>query len=508
MSKENKWSSSRPYWGDLHCHCGISYGHGTLEYALTTAREHLDFCSITGHAGWPDIPADRERYGRVIDYHAAGFARLGSAWPKIVEEVSGYNREGSFATFSSYEWHSLQYGDYNLYFPGDCAPLVEASNIEELHSICDRYGALAIPHHPGYPQGLRGVSWDAFSESRSPLVEVFSMHGCAESDNAPYPYLHHMGPRTTSSTAIAGLNANHKFGFIASTDSHAGFPGHHGGGRIAAYARDLTREDLWEAFRSRRVYAVTGDRIVLKSWINDAFMGEVLNDSSTCRCVEVKVTSSDRIDHVDIVKNGRLLARRNGTECKPPDSSSTGLVQAKFRIEWGWGEKHEPTHWEASLRLGDGRILDVEPCFRGLSLLSPKGQEYLEKDLPRHKITSRESREVTWRSVTLGNPSFLHPSTCALVVEVEAPIDAPVRLLVNGKALCTSLRKLFGSSVASPLRGWLSESVCIHRAVASDEYHLHWIAEDVPESDTDYYYVRVAQENYDWAWSSPTWITR
>ena len=38
------------YWGDLHSHCSISYGHGTVDQTLARARQQLDFCSITGHA--------------------------------------------------------------------------------------------------------------------------------------------------------------------------------------------------------------------------------------------------------------------------------------------------------------------------------------------------------------------------------------------------------------------------------------------------------------------------
>lgn len=44
-------------WGDLHNHCGITYGFGSLQNALKIARSHLDFCCITGHAMWPDIYA-------------------------------------------------------------------------------------------------------------------------------------------------------------------------------------------------------------------------------------------------------------------------------------------------------------------------------------------------------------------------------------------------------------------------------------------------------------------
>ena len=31
------------YYGDLHNHCAISYGHGSLEEALRNARAQLDF---------------------------------------------------------------------------------------------------------------------------------------------------------------------------------------------------------------------------------------------------------------------------------------------------------------------------------------------------------------------------------------------------------------------------------------------------------------------------------
>ncbi len=52
----NAYDGLHAYYGDLHNHCGISYGHGSLEDALLNAREQLDFCSVTGHALWPDMP--------------------------------------------------------------------------------------------------------------------------------------------------------------------------------------------------------------------------------------------------------------------------------------------------------------------------------------------------------------------------------------------------------------------------------------------------------------------
>ncbi|MEN8716436.1 MAG: hypothetical protein ABF384_16095, partial [Verrucomicrobiales bacterium] len=53
---DNPFQNLRPLYGDMHNHCGISYGHGSLEDAISNAEEQLDFVSITGHAHWPDMP--------------------------------------------------------------------------------------------------------------------------------------------------------------------------------------------------------------------------------------------------------------------------------------------------------------------------------------------------------------------------------------------------------------------------------------------------------------------
>ena len=84
------------YWGDLHSHCSISYGHGTAEQALMRAAGQLDFCSITGHAFWPDMPTDRNVYGEIIDYHHEGFATLSKNWSELLRlQAEGPSRAGS-----------------------------------------------------------------------------------------------------------------------------------------------------------------------------------------------------------------------------------------------------------------------------------------------------------------------------------------------------------------------------------------------------------------------------
>jgi hypothetical protein len=50
------------YYGDLHNHCEVGYGHGSAESAYQNAITQLDFASVTAHTQWPDMPKE-ERLG-------------------------------------------------------------------------------------------------------------------------------------------------------------------------------------------------------------------------------------------------------------------------------------------------------------------------------------------------------------------------------------------------------------------------------------------------------------
>ena len=89
------------FWGDLHSHCGVSYGHGTAEQALARARQQLDFCSVTGHAFWPDMPSDRSIYADIIDYHREGFARLATYWDELLQQHAKATEPASFIALPS-----------------------------------------------------------------------------------------------------------------------------------------------------------------------------------------------------------------------------------------------------------------------------------------------------------------------------------------------------------------------------------------------------------------------
>ena len=53
-----------------------------------------------------------------------------------------------------------------------------------------------------------------------------------------------MGPRQWEGTIQYGLELGNKFGIMASTDQHSGYPGSYGDGRIGVLAPSLTRDAI------------------------------------------------------------------------------------------------------------------------------------------------------------------------------------------------------------------------------------------------------------------------
>ena len=252
------------FWGDVHNHCNVTYGHGDLADALAAARQQLDFVSVTPHALWPDIPGENDpRLNWVIGYHTEAFKRLrAGGYDKYLAAVEAANRPGEFLTFPSYECHSMEHGDHVALFRDFDAPLVECISVPDLKEKLKDYDCYVTPHHMGYITGFHGYNWAAFREDRqTPFVEMFSRHGLAESDTGDYDYLHDMGPRIWEGSIQYGLEQGHKFGLMCSTDQHAGYPGSYGDGRIGVYAPALDRDAIWENMGKRHVCGVTGDKI-------------------------------------------------------------------------------------------------------------------------------------------------------------------------------------------------------------------------------------------------------
>lgn len=494
------------YWGDLHSHCSISYGHGSVEQALLRAKQQLDFCSITGHAFWPDMPTDRETYADIIDYHNIGFARLARNWQSLLDQQTQISDEGTFLALPSYEWHSGKYGDHNIYAAGPELPLQGAPDLPQLRNILAEQNAIAIPHHIGYKAGYRGINWKHYREDISPFVEIFSLHGCSLAQDAPYPMLHDMGPRDGGSLAEAGWKMGHKFGIVGGTDHHAAYPGSHGDGRMGVFATSLTRDALWEAFLNRRVYAATGDNIDARLFINDAWIGSEISAPGT-RHIQVAVRGMDKLDKVELLRNGRVIHR-----FFPQPAETQPSRRYRLRLTWGWGRKDKLIDWNAKLTLSDGSITAVDTCFSGQPVVAPKeqvGDEEIpdDQDLP-HALLERTDRTVTWRSITKGNPTMRHQTTQGLSLEIESALNSKLTVEVNGNRYEHTLAELIPAARSHYLQSWLSEAIQIGPAVPLEECQVEDEISDEPENETDYYRLQASQHNGQWAWLSPIWVGR
>ncbi len=504
-----------PFFGDLHNHCGISYGHGRLEDALLNAREQLDFCSVTGHALWPDMPEPDATIQTIVDFHLAGFARLREQWDDVQRTMADFHRDGEFVTFLSFEMHSGADGDRTILYKGAEGEILAADDLGDLHRQLRELGpnVMAFPHHIGYKQGQRGINWATFDAAFAPVVEIISMHGCSEADEGPRPFLHSMGPSDHSSTFSYGLAQGHIAGVIGSTDHHSAHPGSYGHGRAGVWASANTREAIWEALWARRTYALTGDRIIVQFALDGAPMGAVLSGQRR-REITFNVVGGAPLDAVDIIKNGSLLRRFSPTSSPAgagpaKQTAATGdPVHTKLLLEVGWGARGVRVDWDVRFGISGGRLLAVEPRFRGAEVVAP---QEADPTVDQQGHTSHWTREgehaVAFRTVTHGNPNNMTPATQGMCLEAELPLDAEVWAEINGRCVSYPVHYLVEGARAGRLGKIDSPAYRFHRAPRWDELAWQGAFEDDDAPDEDAVYtLRVRQSNDQWAWSSPIWV--
>ncbi|MEZ5278123.1 MAG: hypothetical protein R3F07_17200 [Opitutaceae bacterium] len=497
----------KTYWGDIHNHCAVSYGHGDPERVLNNARQHLDFVSITGHAFWPDMPTDLQRHNAIILYHLGGFAKLQRYWGDLLHKMEASNRPGEFVTLPSYEWHSREYGDYNAYFGSHQVPLVDGPDLAGLAARLANEEApfILMPHHCGYPKGHRGLNWEAFIPEVTPLVEIYSNHGCGEADDAGYEYHHSMGPRVGGSMVRRGLLLGHRFGFSAGTDSHDGYPGHYGHGRIGVLAEKLDLSSIWDGMMNRRTVASTGGRFGVEFAMGAGGIGQVVGREARMP-IRLCIEGNGPIERVDLIEgsNGRCRVRR----LAGPDLDF-GFVPGRYKvkIECGWGREKQRSDWDVSCRVDDGRLLGVERCFRH--------SDYpMDEMASSEEIVEQDDSGVRWLARALANPSgmtggthFNAGGTQAVVLDLDLGDRSRLRVTAGDVDFDLPVQELACGSIGRPISGFGSPALKLHRAVPEREFtFLHESVFEPPvDAAAGFVYARVLQSDGQMAWISPIW---
>jgi len=469
MAREHGYSA---VFGDLHNHCDISYGHGGLGDALANAALRLDFVSITGHADWPDMDTHDPRIAHIVDFHQKGFAKLRTRWDSYLEEMASFEEKNGLVTYPGYEIHSNEHGDYTIVGRDHDLAMSLADSPDNLRAIFkEKFGLSGIletatgtshqitelpaappvmlfPHHIGYRRGARGVNWESFSEELSPLVEIHSMHGLADTDRSDKPSLHSMGPWQHYGTMEHGLAIGKMFGVIGNTDHHSGHPGSYGHGLAGAWSVSRDRSAVWDALYSRRTWAMTGDAARL--WFS---VGETPMGGETAKATvrpghiagRIDVDSTAAIDYVELRANGA----RQMVWWETPPSGETD-EEAIVELELGWGERGKVAKWEVSIVVTNGEVLEVVPRFRGPEVVSPL--DVSGQGIPTHHTNlGRHGNSVRFTTTTWGNMTNSTPSTQGLALRVSSPQTARLEVVMNGRRERRGVGDLLQGSISGNL---------------------------------------------------------
>ena len=335
MEVVDEHSCERIFWGDLHCHSSLAQALEPPEflYAYAQHEEALDFICHTEHDAGTNSRWVGERWRDWKPPVNCLREYIEAIWDYRKHLVRKHYEPGKFVTFLGYEWASNLYGHMNVYYATDDAPIFYPEDFWQESftpaALWDRLGdleAFTVPHHPSHrirsqPGGfVSGWDWDFYDERRVPLVEIYSKHGNSEHFGCPRS----IADQVPEGCVQAALARGYKIGFIANTDTHASRPGSdlsgdlyvRQGGLTAVFAPCLERRAIFEALRCRRCYGTSGQRIIVRFWVNDAFMGEevALDDPNLRKSVRIQIAGTAPLAQVCVVKNNQVMYETSGPQ--------------------------------------------------------------------------------------------------------------------------------------------------------------------------------------------------
>ena len=449
----------RLFWGDIHGQTGETVGTGSVASYFPGARDQalLDFAA-----------------------HAANdFQVTAGHYAEIQRMVKQHNTPGSFVTFLGFEWsgNTPGGGDHNVYFLHDDEPIHRSSHwqLEDwsdaaedrypITAIYDEYhgrsDVIVIPHIGG-----RRASLDYHDDSLTPFIEINSVHGRFEW------------------FARDAMERGLRVGFVANSDDHTGrigtaFPTERHrvrGGLMGVWALELSRESLWEAFRARRVYGTSGERIALQFSADGHPMGSayVAQSPPTLRVAASGTAGIDRVEFWQgptLWQTHRIADPAPGTEIKVMWSGSRSKGRNRRLL------------WDGHLTVEGGTILGARP---------------VAFDTPRDRIVEQTAHAVHWISSTVGDPD-------GVIISVDVSDEA--RLHVVTPVLAQEIRI-----------GDLGDQEVVISEGLDRELRVAWVPAvplpldidlvvrgELPETSVPYW-VRVVQEDGEVAWSSPIFV--
>lgn len=479
----------RLFWGDMHGQNTEASGLGSMEDSIWFAR-HIGMLDFTGWQGNDFEVSDQN-------------------WRRVKNALNGAYIPGQFVTFSGYEWSGVTGagGDHNIYFlhedeqihrtsqwayksgctytgygreddGSDCYPITQLWDVFQ-----GRKDVMAIPHVGG-----RAANFDFYNPEMIKVVEIHSHHGIFDwfQDEA--------------------IKRKMKVGFIATSDDHTSRLGlsypvgtnsdNFGAtfdvvsGLTAVYAKELTREGIWEAFQARRCYASTNSRTILDFRVNGHMMGEEI-ESEGNNLLSLNVECVAPVDRVELYRSLTCL--------KTLYPSPVDTTQPVRRVKIAWSGvssrfRKKSVLWDGSIFIRNGRLIHAE--------------DYAI-DRASEGIQSRSNQYINFKSRTSGDED-------GVILDVIPTDLQECQIIFTSRQISETVKltdlkqhplEIFSGGEDCKVK--ISLETQAQEITPGQTFHFDCkYTDSQPDDGLNIYYARIYLKDGNRAWSSPVFVNQ
>ena len=292
VGRPEDFGGYRVYFGDLHVHCRPCDGYGTMQEAYDYAYDisELDFASVSHQQNSGNFPFRSGHWQDYLEINERFCGKEAFATLPICENYSTFgHRHSLFGSLADAEDFPVGYEHWG-------EPYAPENHPERLWEELSGREALTFPHHMKF---IHGTDFSIPPSPMEPVMEICSRWGISECGG--------------EHSAQYALSQGRRMGFIAGTDNHLGQPGsgthgyNEGRGWTAVFARELTREAIYEAIKTRRCYATTGAKILMYFEMSGNMMGEEVQGCSGDRSFQIRVAGTRPIRTIEVIRNGIVV---------------------------------------------------------------------------------------------------------------------------------------------------------------------------------------------------------
>ena len=351
------------YWGDLHGQSGESIGIGTSHSYFEFARNKA-FLDLTSH-------------------QANDFQVNNKFWAYLNELAAEFLEEGRFVTFPGYEWsgNTAVGGDRNVYFRTEGRQIHRSSHalLPERHDL-----DTDAPNVNLLFEALKDEDCVVYAHVGGRYADIKYGHDPKLERSMEI----HSAWGTFEWLLTDGFPLGHRSGVVCNSDGHKGRPGasYPGasmfgayGGLTCFYAKELTRDGIFECLRKRHHYGTTGTRLHLdvratlagggqlfdedpkafpdtsSEKVTEVMMGDIVQTSGDSVTLKVEVSAQNPIERIEI---------RNGMETlKTVRGFSENDLGERIRVVWSGAEyrgRGRETNWKGRVSFGGAQIRHME----------------------------------------------------------------------------------------------------------------------------------------------------